>query len=175
MHFKVKEVMLFIVLMLLAKNGTASQVYICQQADGTRAYQSRPCEHKTLKVEEVGSKKTHSEETTKQTMPTTTNASSGAIVPTPEEEAALMAGMHGMMERLKDPAWIKLAQEKGEGCWLDKKTLVKVGSETKFKGIPCRCVSWGLGIPGRKAYTFMPTRIVKACDKAKRPYNTCVK
>lgn len=98
----------------------------------------------------------------------------GEIVATKEEKQALLLGMRGMMQRLADPAWIKLAREKGNGCWLDKSTLIKEGGEHVFNGVPSRCVSWDLGMPGHKAYIFMSTRLVEACDKAGKPYNTCV-
>lgn len=97
------------------------------------------------------------------------------IKPTLEEEDALLVGLQGLMERLADPAWIKLLQEKGDGCWLDKHTLVTVGSEAKLNGVPSRCVSWDLGLHGRKAFLFFPIRIAIECDKANLPYNVCVK
>jgi hypothetical protein len=96
------------------------------------------------------------------------------VVPTPEEEKAFMAGMMGMMARLEDPAWIKLALEKGDGCWLDKTTLVTEGTTREFEGVPSTCISWALGVGDDKGYIFFPSRWVQECDRAKVGYRECV-
>jgi len=96
------------------------------------------------------------------------------VAVTQKEENAMMAGLKGAMERLMDPKWIALSLEKGEGCWLDKDTLVQEGSETMFEDVPSRCVSWDLGVANKNVFAFMPTRVANACDDAKRPYNKCI-
>jgi hypothetical protein len=93
---------------------------------------------------------------------------------TPEEEQAIFVGMTDMMNRLADPEWIKLINEKGDGCWLDKDNLVKEGAQIEFEGVKSTCIAWDSGIKDQKAYMFFPTRLKNICDKAGKPYIKCI-
>jgi len=105
----------------------------------------------------------------------TVQTSASEIVPTPDEQRAILLGMRGTFERLSDSGQSGLDQKKGRGCWLDKTTRVRVGTMEYFQGVRSRCVSWNEGARGKKKYIFLPIRLIKECDRVRLKYNECFK
>jgi len=99
------------------------------------------------------------------------NVNANPAKATPEEEQAIFTSLTGMMTRLADPASKK---QDDAGCWLNKDKLVKVGGQTEIDGVKSTCVSWESGVEDQKAYMFFPTRLKNICDKAEKPYLSCI-